>query len=270
LKSYFILPIHNKEALLENVLQGIVDSVSGDYKIIAILDGCTDKSEKILTRFIKQKKIQDKVKVLHLPDVHEITCLNHGLTQVKMDHPNDDDLVFTVQDDVILMEPNIDGLFRNLFNQIPNLGYVSMRLGAQLAYNGVDEITDDNWVESEFGHWKQLGWTHFKEAKHYEFHVTQLAIRSPTCVLWKRYKEIGFYDPALAPCGFDCHDFSIRMQMRGYQNGIYALRFRSDLDWGGMRTQVPSEINKKHGEIYEKNRRYLGLKHRSFLLTHTK
>lgn len=269
MKSYFILPIHNKGYLIKNVLSGIVESCSGNYHVIALIDGCTDDTEEQLTNFITERQLKNFT-ILKMDNVHEITCLNHGLTQVKMMNADPDDLVFTVQDDVILQEKNIDIKFKELFDFHTNLGYVSMRIGSELVYSADGHINEKNYIESEFGHWKQLNLSHFTVATHNQFIKTQIAIRSPTCVQWKRYLEVGFYDAALAPCGYDCHDFSIRMIKHGYQNGIYALKYRSDVAWGGMRTQVPSEINKKHGEIYEKNRRYLGLKHRSFLLTHTK
>lgn len=263
MKSFFIVPIHNKDYLIADVINGIIDSCKGDLHIICILDGCTDLSEIAVVKPLK--RIAGKYTILRADDVHEITCLNQGLTQVKLMNPNDDDLVFTIQDDVVLQEEDIDGKFRNLFEHHSQLGYVSMRLGSTLVYQP-DSIGETNHVESEFGHWKQLGMSHFSMAKHGTFVPTQIAIRSPTCVQWKRYKEVGFYDATLAPCGYDCHDFSIRMIEHGYRNGVYAMKYRSDVSWGGMRTPNPSEINKKHGEIYEWNRRYLAIKHRSFLL----
>jgi glycosyltransferase involved in cell wall biosynthesis len=267
--SFFILPIHNKEYLLREVLRGIADSCVGDFHVIAILDGCKDESEMVLRDFVFENKLQNQFTILKMNDVHEITCLNYGLTQIKMMNANPEDLVFTVQDDVVLQEKDIDYHFKNLFGAEGNLGYVSMRLGSELVYFPDGNIGEKNYFESEFGHWKQLNLSHFTVVNHKQFVKTQLAIRSPTCVQWKRYQEVGFYDPALAPCGYDCHDFSIRMIQHGYQNGVFALKYRSDVAWGGMRTTVASELNKKHGEVYEKNRRYLGVKHRSFLLANT-
>lgn len=267
MKSYFIVPIHNKDYLIADVIKGIIDSCKGDLHIICILDGCTDLSE--ISIFKPLKKIQGKYTILKTDDVHEIMCLNYGLTQVKLMSPNDDDLIFTIQDDVVLQEQNLDGKFEELFKTQTDLGYISMRLGSRIVFMQ-DTIGETDYIESEFGHWKQLGLTHYTMLSHGQFVPTQLAIRSPTCVQWKRYKEVGFYDASLAPCGYDCHDFSIRMIEHGYRNGVYAMKFRSDVSWGGMRTSVQSEINKKHGEIYEWNRRYLAIKHRSFLLTHAK
>lgn len=262
--SYFILPVHNKEYLIVDVLQGIIDSCKTDFHIICIIDGCTDASEELIKQYVANNKLENKLSLYFMNDVHEITCINYGLSIIKMMNPGDEDLIFTVQDDVILQEPNIDLKFHNLFNTYQDLGYVSMRLGSNIV--SIDNsIGETNYIESEFGHWTQLGLNHFYKVKHGQFVESQLAIRSPTCVLWKRYKEIGFYDAALAPFGYDCHDFSIRTINHGYKNGVYAMKFKSDVKWGGMRTTIESDINKKTGVVYERNRAYLAFKHRTFL-----
>jgi glycosyltransferase involved in cell wall biosynthesis len=258
LKSYIILPIYNREDILEDVLNGISNSFEGDNKIICILDGCTDSSEDILNNFISKNKIDAGIHYMN--DVHEITCLNYGLMQIKLMNPTENDLVFTVQDDVILEEKSIDKLFETLYNNESNLGYISMRFGVKLAPRENTFIEYD-FIESEFGHWKQLNLGHFKELKHLDFVKTEIAVRSPTCVQWKRYSEIGFYDPFLAPCGFDCHDFSIRMNKKSYTNGVYALKYTSKVDWGNMRKNSDTPINSNYGQIYDSNRSYLRKKH---------
>ena len=262
MKSFYIVPVYNKEFLIKDVLQGIVDNTSGDYKIITIIDGCTDNSEQVILDYVDRNKLQENILVKHQDNVHEILCLNYGLNQVKLSNPNDNDLIFTVQDDVILKEPNIDILFNNLFNTYDNLGYVSMRLGLDLKVVN-NQLIEFNFVESEFGHWNQLNLHHYKKLNFNELYQTNIAIRSPTCTLWKRYKEIGFYDSALSPCGYDCHDFSIRNNKAGYVNAVYALQFESKLEWGGMRKEK-SNLNALHNEVYEWNRQYLINKHKDY------
>ena len=263
MKSYFILPVHNKEDLLDRVLDGIVNSCQDDFHIVSLVDGCTDNSEHVINDFISNYKLEKKFTILKMPDVHEITCLNFGLTKIRLMNPGPDDLVFTVQDDVVLQELNIDKKFHTLFSNETNLGYVSMRLGCDLLYIANEGmIGERNLIESEFGHWKPLGWTHYTIVNHGDFVKTQVAIRSPTCVQWKRYQEVGFYDSALAPCGWDCHEFSIRMLQHNYQNGVFAMKYQSDLAWGAMRKQQQSEVNAVHQTIYNQNRKYIGRKYK--------
>jgi len=263
MKTYFILPIFNKEDLIHDVLEGIVNSVSGEYKVITILDGCIDKSESILLEFIDKNNLKDKFDILLMHDVHEITCLNYGLTHIKLLRPEPEDIVITVQDDVVIQEKNLDTYLFSVWNTIPELGYLSLRLGCDINSNN-QTILESNFVESEFGHWKQIGRTDFQILNHYDFEETEVAIRSPAVTKWKRHMEIGFYDSALAPCGFDCHDFSIRMKENGYKNGVLSISFKSDVDWGSMRSKPMTKVNSIYGRVYEVNKQYLANKHKKY------
>ena len=41
----------NGEILLEKVLNGIVNNTVGDYELLCMLDGCTDDSDKIVSKY---------------------------------------------------------------------------------------------------------------------------------------------------------------------------------------------------------------------------
>lgn len=266
--AYFITPVHNKENLIEQVIDGIYRSVSEQmpYEIIFIIDGCTDGTEAILKKYIAENSLEDDVTLLYQNDVHEITSLNTGLEYIRDNcNPTPEDLVFTVQDDVILKEDNIDLIFKNLFEAYTDLGYISCRLGCNLHSSG-SSISEYNFVESEFGHWKKLGAgaPPYTEVKYNEFVIAEAVIRSPTCVQWKRYVEVGFYNMDLAPCGFDCHDMSIRMNIHGYKNGVYALKYESDVDWGSTRTKSETKVNSRISEIYERNKAYVARTYKQY------
>ena len=49
-----ILTVHNKEFLLDRVLNGIQKNTTGEYELIIVLDGCTDKSSEIVEKFINK------------------------------------------------------------------------------------------------------------------------------------------------------------------------------------------------------------------------
>ena len=174
MKTFFILPIFNKEDLLNNVLQGIVDSVTGDFKVVTILDGCTDKSESILLQFIENNNFKDKFDILYMNDVHEITCLNYALSHIKLMGPSPEDLIITVQDDVILQEKNLDNYLFSVWETIPDLGYLSLRLGCSLDSKN-ETLIESNFVESEYGHWKQIGRTDFQVLNQYDFELYEYA-----------------------------------------------------------------------------------------------
>ena len=269
MKTFIIVPTHNKEHLIEKVYNGIASNISKelDYKIIFIVDGCTDNTEKILNDYSNKHNLQDNTVLLHTPDLHEIRSLNTGLRYVENKlNPSPDDLVFTVQDDCVIREPKFDLYFKKLFEKHSDLGRITWRLGLSLYTDGITLLEKD-YAESVFGHWsiesiyehengyKRYEPPPFKQVQHKQFYVTEAVIRSPTCVLWKRYKEVGFYSEELAPFGNDCHEMSIRMNKAGYRNGILALKYDSDLFWGSTREKDNSEYNKNIGQIYERNRK---------------
>jgi hypothetical protein len=260
-KSFYIIPIHNKEIMIKNVLDGI--SNSHDYStgapiVICILDGCTDNSEKII------RNHQLETNIIYENDVHEIKSLNKGLMFIRNNlSPLPNDLIFMIQDDVILDEKNINDKFANLFEAFPQLGYVSMRMGMNVSSDG-SQLLENNLIESEFGAWDQLGWNAHTSIKHNNIIFCEVVVRSPTCMMWKRFEEVGFFDENLAPAGFDCHDMSIRLNKLGYQNALYTMKYISDVTWGTMRQPEHKEKDHYIHAIYDRNRNYLAQKHRGY------
>ena len=45
----------NGEILLEKVLDGIVNNTVGDYELLCMLDGCTDDSDKVVSKYEKAR-----------------------------------------------------------------------------------------------------------------------------------------------------------------------------------------------------------------------
>jgi hypothetical protein len=82
-------------------------------------------------------------------------------------------------------------------------------------------------------------------------------------MLWERFNTVGFFDEKLAPAGFDCHDMSIRLNIAGYKNALYTMRYTSDVSWGTMRQ--PEKIKDRSiYDTYERNKRYLAEKHKDY------
>jgi glycosyltransferase involved in cell wall biosynthesis len=264
--AFYIIPVYNKEERILDVLNGIKKSHSNKTKpnIICVLDACTDNSENIVKEFKYNSEYSENIHIIYENDVHEIRCINAGLKYIKDNlNPQPEDMIFGVQDDVILDEEDIDLKMNNLFQSNPNLGYIAMRIGLSLHSSG-GEIRETDLLESEFGAWDQLGWSVHKSIPHMTFVPVQIAVRSPHCILWKRLDEAGFFDEKLEPAGYDCHDMSIRMNKLGYQNGLYALKYISDVNWGTMRK--PESWTPRMEAIYLRNRIYLADKHSDYFL----
>jgi glycosyltransferase involved in cell wall biosynthesis len=261
-KSYYIITIHNKEDLLAQVLDGInaCHDLKEPGEIIAVLDGCTDASEKVVDTAFSALPI----KKLYSADTHEIASINTGLTYIRtFCFPQADDLVFMLQDDIILKELQINLKLKTLFEKFENLGYVSMRLGLDLSTNG-HTLIESNLIESEYGHWKQLSLTNYTVVNKNELIFKEVVVRSPACMKWDRFDRVGVFDSALSPCGFDCHDMSIRMNQAGYRNAVVGFEFYSKYGTGTM-TKTPNTVyNSRMNEIYERNKKYLAKKHEGY------
>ena len=81
----------NGEILLEKVLDGIVNNTVGDYELLCMLDGCTDDSDKVVSKY-------EKARAIVLPDVFELLTNNAAFKEAKGEY------VIVVQDDQVISE----------------------------------------------------------------------------------------------------------------------------------------------------------------------
>ena len=64
-----ILTVHNKDWLIERVIEGIYKYTAEPYELIVVIDGCTDNSEKVIWDALSGTPV--KRKFLHAPNVFE-------------------------------------------------------------------------------------------------------------------------------------------------------------------------------------------------------
>ena len=79
LTDSIILTVHNQEEIIPQVLKGIEDNTEGDYELIVVIDGCTDKSEEVILKYVRESTLKDKTTFLETPDVFETKANNVGL-----------------------------------------------------------------------------------------------------------------------------------------------------------------------------------------------
>lgn len=263
----YIVTIHNKEALLDRVLVGIADCAGREARVVAVLDGCTDGSEKIARRFAASGTVETRIVIA--PDVHEIKSINLGLREAKPGY------CVLVQDDVILQEPNLEELVHGLCEAHERqLGYISFRLAADVRRTGwprrlrqsiraghlglLPKIDECNYVggPQEVLDVARVGYG--------EFHRRMVGIKSPVCLT----PELRAYEPSLdedfAPYCYDDVDLSIRALKRGLENGLVPIKFQSDLEWGGTR-QDPQFGSRWGANIRLRNRHLIWRKHGAYL-----
>lgn len=240
----YIITIHNKENLIEEVINSILKCTNDNSFIYPVLDGCTDKSEEIIDRIILENP-NSSINKIKLNDVHEILSINAGLKA-------SDQLVegynIILQDDVILKDIDIEYKICQLYKKIGSqLGYVSFRLGANIKN---DILNDDSslfvdYIESAYGH----GIAEAQVLLPGQFAFRDIAIKSPVCIPTRIITEFGLLDENLAPCFHDDTEYSIRLLKNGFKNGVFCLDYESELEWGGTREKP----NPKYAEYISKN-----------------
>ena len=96
-----------------------------------------------------------------------------------------------------------------------------------------------------------------------KFYPRMASINGPNVIPDNVRRDVGIFDDALAPYGYDDPDYCIRSMKAGYINGLFPLRFRSDLAWGGTRRSKKYLAEVKR--IHERNRKYIANKHCDYI-----
>lgn len=236
----YIITIHNKEDMIEQVIMSVLMCCRDNSYIYPVIDGCTDKTEEIIDRIINTYSGVPITKV-HTDDVHELLSINAGLRAANQD---EDGFNIVLQDDVILadfmLEQKVVALYEWAGSQ---LGYVSFRLGANFTVDAAtsdDDVPYCDYVENAYGH----GIQDSEVLLPGQFAYRSVPIKSPVCIPTALIRALGMFDERLAPYGHDDLEFSIRLSKAGYRNGVFSLRFFSDVKWGGTRTSPHPELNK--------------------------
>jgi len=229
----YIITIYNKEDLIGQVLENVIKCCGENSHIYPVLDGCTDNSEKIIDAIMELNSELSITKVF-TDDVHELLSINAGL---KAASQNGVGYNIILQDDVLLEDVEIEKKIINLYKQEgEKLGYVSFRMGANLkrdALTSKEAVPYENYIENVCGHGG--GQMEMLPIGHIAYRT--VPIKSPVCVPFKLINDIGINNEKLAPYCHDDLDMAIRAIKKGYYNLVYAVKFKSELDWGGTREE---------------------------------
>ncbi len=249
----YIVTAHNKEALIRRVLESIFKCTGKTARIFVVLDGCTDCTESIVDQVAAKSVVP--IKKIYTADVHEIKSINAALREAPQTGRGFNILL---QDDVMLLEPDFENKIIKFYETIgyDSIGLLAFRHGANMAVDFVkQEIKEQDLMESVYG----VGMGDLPLLAGY-YIEKMVGVRSPECISTEAIRRVGIMDEQLAPYTYDDHDYSIRCLEAGMKNFVLAVKFESDLKWGGMRTNPHPEVNM----IMERNRKYLYKKHFTF------
>lgn len=239
-KFNYIITIHNKEAMIEKVMMCVLMCCRDNSRIFPVIDGCTDRTEEIVLKICSEYS-GVPITPVYTKNVHELLSINAGLKAAPQDGTAYN---IILQDDVLLADFMLEKKVIALYQWGgKDLGYVSFRLGANFtpdAASSAAAVPYTDYVENAYGHGIQNAKVIYPGC----FAYRSVPIKSPVCIPSKIVRTLGMYDERLAPYGHDDLEYSIRLIKAGYRNGVFALRFISDVEWGGTRTSPHPELNK--------------------------
>src|ERR1700733_11716538 len=113
----------------------------------------------------------------------------------------------------------------------------------------MDLLPLTNYVENAKGH----SYDPFSVLPLGYFIFREVAIKSPICIPCHVIKKIGLPDETYAP--WDDIAFCYTVSKAGFHNGVYAIDFESDINWGTTRTKAQAnsvqEIVKRNIAIFK-------------------
>lgn len=219
-----ILTVHNKDFLIEQVIDSIFQNTINNYELIIVLDGCTDFSEQKVMNKIKEKP---NCKVLYADNVFETKANNIGLKEAENQY------CCIIQDDIIIKEYGWD-----------------QRMLKPFSINdvfGVTANTAHNWIYNPNNRGEKediSGWSdiliHCDHANKNSidrniFGIRDSINRGPVFFKKDILEKLNYFDEKFYPQDMDDHDLCYRSHDLGVLVGCYWIDYISDLNWGGTR-----------------------------------
>ncbi|CAH0354100.1 glycosyltransferase [Aquabacterium sp. CECT 9606] len=256
----YIVPIFNKEDVLPMTLNGIDVCASREARIYTVIDGCTDGSERVVDEFMN--RTGRHVIKIHMPDVHMLRSVNSALKMIK------DGFSVVMQDDIILKDRDFEQKILDLYSNMGDrLGVISLRLAANIELTPVLKrlsmrslhpmIRETGYIMSEDDNQS------YSTGQYEKFYPRMGAINGPNIIPWRVLEKVGILDEALAPYGYDDADYGLRAMKAGFINGMFPLKFQSDLAWGGTRRS--KKFMREVRRIHARNRKYIWGKHADYI-----
>ena len=226
-----ILTVHNKDWLLEKVLEGIYYNTRTPYELIIVLDGCTDNSERIVWDTLLSTPVEWKL--LHAPDVFETKANNLGIKAAKGDK------IIIIQDDMIVTEKDWNVRMEKPFKAFDDVFAVTANTAHNWVFNessrhiGMKNDLDNCWCDIL---------DHVDHANKQQitprdvFAVRCSVNRGPLMIDHEDLKKLNYFDESFAPQDMDDHDLCYRAYKElGKVVGAYLIDYQSDNSWGGTR-----------------------------------
>lgn len=212
-KISIILTIHNKENLIELVLNSIIDNISQNTdEIILVFDGCTDKSEKKCDNIIKNNN-KISFNKIYTNDVFELRANNTGIKSSKNNY------CLLIQDDMEIKEKNFDSRMKEPFDKYDDVFCVTSRDAHNFFFNGYS-----------------MNYKDFANCTNIDrkiFAIRDVVNRGPILLKKEDMEKINYFDEEFCPNAFDDFDLCLRAKkILNKVSGCYWIKVNSPSEWG--------------------------------------
>lgn len=218
-----VLTIHNKESLLERVIRGLIRNTVGDFEIIYVVDGCSDRSLDIV-----QKRARSQDKILVTPDIFETKANNVGCRAAN------GDFIAIVQDDQIINEFswNLRMIMPFVFGDIYGVTSGAAHNWSLNPHPSANSMTWDGW--SDLLHVQNKA--DRSNTRRDSFEIRASGNRGPLVLDHSTLRDLDYFDEQYSPQDMDDHDLAFRARTTlGKFVGCYWVDIYSRNEWGGTR-----------------------------------
>jgi glycosyltransferase involved in cell wall biosynthesis len=206
-----VLTVHNKDWMIKDVMDSVYNHTVGEYELIIILDGCSDRSEEIVLSNLK-----DNTKIFYAENVFETKANNIGLKQSQGDK------VIIVQDDMIINEYS--------WNKNLSKPFVFDDVFAVTAKTAHNWELNDSLIVLDVDHANQ------SNTDRDTFAIRSCVNRGPLMIDHNVLSDLNYLDEIYSPQVMDDHDLCFRAYLEyGKRCGYYFIDFTSEDSWGSTR-----------------------------------
>jgi GT2 family glycosyltransferase len=178
-----------------------------------------------------------------------------------------------MQDDIILLDTDMEEKITTLYQRMNSkLGVISFRYGSNI---GVSNFINRIKNKTLHGMIEEIDlikgpddYADLPSGEYDKFYPRMSAINGPNIIPWNLLSKIGLLDSKLAPFGFDDPEYCLRALNLGLINGLFPIKYKSEIEWGGTRRS--KSFQKKAAQIHKRNRIYIYRKHKNFLNNYLK
>jgi len=226
-----ILTVHDKEFLIHEVLNRIVKNTTNAYEINVVIDGCNDKSEFIVDKFIGENK-KIKINKFNTDDVFETKANNVGLKNSSGEY------CIIVQDDMLINEVAWNERLLKPIKQYSDVFAVTGRHSHnwrhnpnsvhQHMLNDLDNCWCDILVATDVAGRENIDRNTFA--------IRDSVNRGPLLIKHEILQKVNYLDEMFAPQDMDDHDLCYRVYKEtGLKAGCFWVDVVSESSWGGTR-----------------------------------